>query len=81
MLDCLQVRWGSVEMVKAHRALLRAALADPFNQQFQLLCDTVVPIREPSFIHAQLIGHAASRIGHLRVVCFPEKSETVVLTG
>ena len=55
-------------MVQAHRALLREALKDPFNQQFHLLCDTALPLRDPAFIYTQLIGHAASRITRMKQV-------------
>lgn len=55
-------------MVHAHRALLKAALEDPLNGQFQLLCDTSVPLRQPIFIYEQLVSHRASRIAHLSKV-------------
>ena len=58
----LQSSWGSVGLMKAHKSLLQEALEDPFNQQFQLVGDNTVPIRHPSFVYSQLIGHPASRI-------------------
>ena len=58
----MQVAWGGMGMIKAHQSLLKAALQDPFNQQFQLLCDYTVPIRAPVFAYTQIIGHSASRL-------------------
>ncbi|KAK9787849.1 hypothetical protein WJX73_005712 [Symbiochloris irregularis] len=60
--DRHKVAWGGMGMIKAHQSLLKAALEDPFNQQFQLLCDYTVPIRAPVFAYTQLIGHNASRL-------------------
>ena len=46
----------------AHKLLLTAALQDELNQQFHLLCDTVVPLHPPLYTYTQLIGHHKSRI-------------------
>ena len=57
-----QVRWGEHSMVEALRALLRAALADPLNQRFQLLCEHALPLQSPLLVYQQLVGEARSRV-------------------
>ncbi len=65
-----QTGWGQASLARAHKILIKAALSDPLNQQFQLLCDTVIPIRSPVYTYFQLIGHSKSRISD-----FPEGHE------
>ncbi len=49
-------------MVEALRALLRAALRDPLNQRFQLLCEHSLPLQSPLLVYQQLMGEARSRV-------------------
>ena len=60
--DALQVRWGEHSMVEALRALLRAALEDPANQRFQLLCEHTLPLQPPLLVYAQLMSEPRSRV-------------------
>ena len=57
-----QVRWGEHSMVEALRALLRAALRDPTNQRFQLLCEHTLPLQSPLLVYQQLMGEPRSRV-------------------
>ena len=76
----VQVRWGEHSMVEALRALLRAALAEPLNQRFQLLCEHSLPLQSPALVYQQLVGEARSRVDacdhpewdeHVRPAAFP----------
>ncbi|KAK9822232.1 hypothetical protein WJX81_002852 [Elliptochloris bilobata] len=58
----VQVRWGEHSMVEAMRALLRAALDDPANQRFQLLCEHTLPLQPPLLVYAQLMSEPRSRV-------------------
>ncbi len=58
----VQVRWGEFGMVEALRSLLRAALADPSNQRFQLLCEHTLPLQSPLLIYQQLMKEPRSRV-------------------
>jgi hypothetical protein len=49
-------------MVEALRSLLRAALADPANQRFQLLCEHTLPLQSPLLIYQQLMKEPRSRV-------------------
>lgn len=49
-------------MVEALRSLLRAALADPLNERFQLLCEHTLPLQSPLLIYQQLIKEPRSRV-------------------
>lgn len=42
---------------------MQEALMNPFNQRFQLLCDTTVPIQDALWTHTQLMAVAGSRVG------------------
>ena len=56
------MRWGEHSMVEALRALLRAALEDPANQRFQLLCEHTLPLQPPLLVYAQLMSEPRSRV-------------------
>ncbi len=58
----MQVRWGEFGMVEALRSLLRAALADPGNERFQLLCEHTLPLQSPLLIYQQLLKEPRSRV-------------------
>jgi hypothetical protein len=49
-------------MVEALRSLLRAALADPLNQRFQLLCEHTLPLQSPLLIYQQIMKEPRSRV-------------------
>ncbi len=49
-------------MVEALRSLLRAALQDPANQRFQLLCEHTLPLQSPLLIYQQLLKEPRSRV-------------------
>ena len=49
-------------MVEALRALLRAALRDPLNQRFQLLCEHTLPLQSPLLVYQQLMAEPRSRV-------------------
>lgn len=54
----------------AIRALLRAALAAPHNQQFLLLSESEVPLYPAAVVWRQLIGEDQSRINACKGVRF-----------
>lgn len=43
---------------------MAAALEDPYNQQFQLVCEATIPVRAPLVTHDQLLAQNMSRIGY-----------------
>ncbi|CAL8469568.1 g9109 [Coccomyxa elongata] len=43
---------------------MKAALEDPYNQRFQLVCESTIPVRTPIFTHDQLLAQNMSRIGY-----------------
>ena len=47
--------WGEVTLVTAAKLLLRAALEDPLNQHFQLLCEKSLPLYSPAVVYNQLM--------------------------
>ena len=47
--------------------LLKAALADPHNQRFQLLCEGTVPVRPATFTYEQLMAQNRSRVPWLQM--------------
>ncbi len=59
----LQTMWGGHSLVKAERLLMRAALQDPYNQRFQLVCEYSIPVRPALFTHQQLLAQNMSRVG------------------
>ena len=59
----LQTEWGTHSLTQASRLLLKAALANPLNQRFSLVCGSSLPIRPPLFVYTQLIGEPKSRFG------------------
>ena len=66
-LGLLQTAWGSMSLVSATLELLRAALTDPRNQRFQLLCEATVPVRPALFIYEQLLAERRSRMPLLQM--------------
>ena len=59
----LQTEWGTHSLTQAARLLLKAALANPLNQRFSLVCGASLPVRPPLFVYTQLIGEPRSRFG------------------
>ena len=60
----MQTQWGTHTLTQATRLLLHAALANPLNQRFTLMCGTSLPVRPALFTYAQLIGEPRSRFGN-----------------
>lgn len=60
----LQTAWGNHSLVTATRILMAAALEDPYNQQFQLVCEATISVRAPLVTHDQLLAQNMSRIGY-----------------
>ena len=60
----LQTAWGNHSLVTATRILMAAALEDPYNQRFQLVCEATIPVRAPLVTHDQLLAQNMSRIGN-----------------
>jgi len=61
--SCLQTDWGTHSLTQASRLLLKAALANPMNQRFSLLCGSSLPVRPPLFVYTQLIAENRTRFG------------------
>ena len=59
-------------MVEALRALLRAALKNPLNQRFQLLCEHTLPLQSPLLVYQQLMGEPRSRVNACNTVEWQE---------
>lgn len=68
MLTVMQTEWGSYSLVAATRILIKAALEDPLNQRFQLLCESSIPVRPALYAHTQLLAQQKSRVGEPRQV-------------
>ncbi|BDA44694.1 probable glycosyltransferase BC10 [Coccomyxa sp. Obi] len=62
--DRVETGWASHSLVTATRILMRAALKDPYNQRFQLVCEATIPVRAPLFTHDQLLAQNMSRVGY-----------------
>ena len=58
-----QTEWGTHSLTQASRLLLKAALANPLNQRFSLVCGASLPVRPPLFAYTQLLGESRSRFG------------------
>jgi hypothetical protein len=63
----MQTAWGSITLVTATMELLKAALADPQNQRFQLLCEATIPVRPARFVFEQLMAEKRSRVPWLQM--------------
>ncbi|XP_052181585.1 glycosyltransferase BC10-like isoform X3 [Diospyros lotus] len=50
-----KVVWGKISMVDAEKRLLANALKDPDNQQFVLLSDSCIPLRNFNFVYNYLM--------------------------
>ncbi|XP_073138145.1 uncharacterized protein [Henckelia pumila] len=50
-----KVIWGKISMVDAERRLLANALKDPDNQQFILLSDSCIPLRDFDYVYNYLM--------------------------
>ncbi|BDA44732.1 probable glycosyltransferase BC10 [Coccomyxa sp. Obi] len=59
----VETTWGGHSLIKATRLLMKAALEDPFNERFQLLCEYTIPVRSAFFTHQQLLAQNMSRVG------------------
>ena len=57
----LQTEWGSHTLSQATRRLLQAAMKNPLNQRFVLLCGSTIPVRPAQFTYSQLIAERRSR--------------------
>ena len=57
----VQTEWGHHTLSQATRRLLQAALGNPLNQRFVLLCGATIPVRPARFTYTQLIGERRSR--------------------
>ncbi len=58
----MRLQWGHHSLVEAERWLLQAALAEPGNQRFMLLCEASVPLYPPHLVWQQLMGEERSRV-------------------
>ena len=58
----VQTSWGQYSLMDAEKLLLRAALVDPANQVFQLLCEATLPLYPATTMYLQLITEQRSRI-------------------
>ena len=67
-------------MVEALRALLRAALRDPLNQRFQLLCEHTLPLQSPLLVYQQLVGEPRSRVNACNTVEWQESVSALLCT-
>eukprot|EP00884_Botryococcus_braunii_P004456 jgi/Botrbrau1/14010/Bobra.0296s0004.1 len=57
----IKTKWGEHSLSEATKLLLKAALQDPLNQRFQLICGTSIPLRPSIFVHKLLIAEPRSR--------------------
>ena len=57
----VQTQWGDISLVRAHLALLRAALMDEGNSHFVLLSDSCVPVRPYADLRRLLTLDSRSR--------------------
>ena len=57
----VQTEWGSHTLSQATRRLLQAALENPLNQRFVLMCGSSIPLRPVVFTYSQLIAEKRSR--------------------
>ena len=57
----VQTAWGTHSLTKATRLLLKAALQNPLNQRFLLMCGTSIPLRPARFTYTQLLAEQRSR--------------------
>ena len=57
----MQTKWGTHSLSKATRLLLTAALQNPLNQRFVLMCGTSIPLRPARFTYTQLLAEQRSR--------------------
>eukprot|EP00891_Asterochloris_glomerata_P009530 jgi/Astpho2/9530/Aster-x1582 len=58
----VKVRWGQHSGIDAVRLLLAAALADPANQRFQILCEVTVPLYPPGAVYSHMLAEQKSRV-------------------
>ena len=56
----VQTDWGQHTLSQATRRLLQAALENPLNARFVLLCGSSIPVRPARFTYSQLIGERRS---------------------
>ena len=63
LLMPVQTQWGTHTLTQATRLLLKAALANPLNQRFTLVCGSTLPVRPALFTYVQLMGESRSRFG------------------
>ena len=75
----MQTEWGSHTLSQATRRLLQAALENPLNQRFVLMCGTSIPVRPPAFTYSQLIGEQRSRFDGYRFTSDDEVSSSLSL--
>jgi Core-2/I-Branching enzyme len=58
----MQASWGLHSLVEAERVLLRAALEDPQNRRFQMLCEQTVPLYPPEVLYRELMAAPGSHV-------------------
>ena len=63
LLMPVQTQWGTHTLTQATRLLLKAALGNPLNQRFTLVCGSTLPVRPALFTYTQLMGESRSRFG------------------
>lgn len=64
----MQTAWGNHSLIAATRNLISEALKVPYNQRFQIVCETSIPIRNSIFVYEQLLAINASRVAALTQV-------------
>lgn len=67
IIDRVNVQWGRHSMIEAERLLLRAALQDPLNSHFVLLCETSIPLYSAPATYLQIVSESRSRINSCSV--------------
>ena len=56
----VQTAWEVRLLTKMTRLLLKAALQNPLNQRFVLMCGTSIPLKPACFIYTQLVAEQRS---------------------
>ena len=58
----MQVSWGAQSEIEAMKLLIRAALSNPLNQRFVMLCEATIPLYPATVVYSQLMAEKKSRI-------------------
>lgn len=59
----IEVKWGTLALLRAERRLLASALADPLNERFVLLSEKCVPLWPAKYVHDYLMEAETSYFG------------------